>query len=273
MMISLDPVDHPAPAPPPVSAQIGGPQRGQARPSQPLVRATHTSSGRGAKRAGATALLTRAGVSAGAELTPAQDDVQARRSARGAYPLPQRSERCPPGRAVRELPECRRCPASHTSEHEGDRAAHRGIHTLAKPSRQASLRSSARRRRCQGRSLLARLRPGAKRVADCPVVANRGRAVALGPEVSVKPRIAEKSPQIPNIGAPHLFCRNRVVSRDFAPAGRLEVTTENRGVPGSSPGLAILKPEIPHGCGIFCLAGQYRLELPAPRVVVVTSAV
>jgi hypothetical protein len=30
-----------------------------------------------------------------------------------------------------------------------------------------------------------------------------------------------------------------LVSRDFAPLGRLDVTTENRGVPGSSPGLAI----------------------------------
>ena len=32
---------------------------------------------------------------------------------------------------------------------------------------------------------------------------------------------------------------NRLVSRDFAPLGRWDVTTENRGVPGSSPGLAI----------------------------------
>jgi hypothetical protein len=30
-----------------------------------------------------------------------------------------------------------------------------------------------------------------------------------------------------------------LVSRDFAPLGRYDVTTENRGVPGSSPGLAI----------------------------------
>jgi hypothetical protein len=32
-----------------------------------------------------------------------------------------------------------------------------------------------------------------------------------------------------------------LVSRDFAPPGRWDVTTENRGVPGSSPGLAIAR--------------------------------
>ncbi len=32
-----------------------------------------------------------------------------------------------------------------------------------------------------------------------------------------------------------------LVSRDFAPLSRWDVTTENRGVPGSSPGLAIAK--------------------------------
>ena len=31
------------------------------------------------------------------------------------------------------------------------------------------------------------------------------------------------------------------MSRDFAPTRRFEVTTENRGVPGSSPGLAIAR--------------------------------
>ena len=41
---------------------------------------------------------------------------------------------------------------------------------------------------------------------------------------------------------------NCLFSRDFAPLGRWDVTTENRGVPGSSPGLAIPKPKIPHGC-------------------------
>jgi hypothetical protein len=40
---------------------------------------------------------------------------------------------------------------------------------------------------------------------------------------------------------------NRLFSRDFAPLGRWDVTTENRGVPGSSPGLAIRDAEIPHG--------------------------
>jgi hypothetical protein len=54
---------------------------------------------------------------------------------------------------------------------------------------------------------------------------------------------------------------------------RFGLRTENRGVPGSSPGLAIPRAEIPHGCGIFCSVVQRRLELPAPRVVVVTSAV
>ena len=34
---------------------------------------------------------------------------------------------------------------------------------------------------------------------------------------------------------------NRLFSRDFAPPGRWDVTTENRGVPGSSPGLAIAR--------------------------------
>jgi hypothetical protein len=52
-----------------------------------------------------------------------------------------------------------------------------------------------------------------------------------------------------------------------------EQLSENRGVPGSSPGLAILKPEIPHGCEIFCLAVHCGLELPAPRVVGVTFVV
>ena len=49
----------------------------------------------------------------------------------------------------------------------------------------------------------------------------------------------------------------------------VEHTTENRGVPGSSPGLAILKPEIPLGCGIFCSVVQSPLELPAPRAEIV----
>jgi hypothetical protein len=99
---------------------------------------------------------------------PARDDVQARRSARGAYPLPQRSERCPSDEpfansvnadvARRRIPANTKVTAQLTE----------GKHTLAKPSRQASLRSSARRRRCQRRSLLARLRPGAKRVAGYP---------------------------------------------------------------------------------------------------------
>ena len=38
---------------------------------------------------------------------------------------------------------------------------------------------------------------------------------------------------------------NRLFSRDFGPLGRWDVTTENRGVPGSSPGLAISKPRDP----------------------------
>ena len=42
---------------------------------------------------------------------------------------------------------------------------------------------------------------------------------------------------------------------------------------GSHPNLAIPMADIPHGCGIFCSVVQRRLELSAPRVVVVTSAV
>src|SRR6478735_8011243 len=49
----------------------------------------------------------------------------------------------------------------------------------------------------------------------------------------------------------------------------VEHTTENRGVPGSSPGLAILKPEIPLGCGMFCSVVQSPLELPAPLAEIV----
>jgi hypothetical protein len=41
----------------------------------------------------------------------------------------------------------------------------------------------------------------------------------------------------------------------FSRAGEIaqlvEHTTENRGVPGSSPGLAIPRAEIPHDCGIL----------------------
>ena len=69
----LDPVDHPAQAPPPVRLYRAALKAGTRAPSQPLVRTTHASSGRGAERAAATAPLTRAGVSAGAEVTPAQD--------------------------------------------------------------------------------------------------------------------------------------------------------------------------------------------------------
>ena len=50
-------------------------------------------------------------------------------------------------------------------------------------------------------------------------------------------------------------------------------TTENRGVPGSSPGLAISRAEILHGCGIFDSVVQRRLELPVPRVEIVVSSV
>ena len=63
----------------------------------------------------------------------------------------------------------------------------------------------------------------------------------------------------------------------FGPAGEIaqlvEHTTENRGVPGSIPGLAISKAKISHGRRIFYSVVQRRLELRAPRVVVVTSAV
>jgi hypothetical protein len=36
-----------------------------------------------------------------------------------------------------------------------------------------------------------------------------------------------------------------------------EHLSENRGVPGSSPGLAIPKPEIPHGCKMLWSAGRW----------------
>ena len=62
-------------------------------------------------------------------------------------------------------------------------------------------------------------------------------------------------------------------SRDFASRNGPDRTTENRGVPGSSPGLAILKPEIPLGCGIFCSVVQSPLELPAPRAEIVVVSV
>jgi len=44
----------------------------------------------------------------------------------------------------------------------------------------------------------------------------------------------------------------------------VEHTTENRGVPGSSPGLAISKHEIPHGCEMLSTAGHRPGAPPSP---------
>jgi DNA-binding transcriptional ArsR family regulator len=48
------------------------------------------------------------------------------------------------------------------------------------------------------------------------------------------------------------MCARPLQSREFAAFSasfeRSDRTTENRGVPGSSPGLAIAQPVIPHGC-------------------------
>src|SRR5215207_99200 len=87
------------------------------------------------------------------------------------------------------------------------------------------------------------------------------------PECRVTVRKAGESSDIPPGDIPS---RSRCTAATFA---RDAPTTENRGVPGSSPGLAILETGIPHGYGIFWLAVHYRLELPAPRVVGVTFVV
>jgi hypothetical protein len=44
---------------------------------------------------------------------------------------------------------------------------------------------------------------------------------------------------------------NRLSSRDFAPERRQDVTPENRGVPGSSPGLAIEESPVVAGYSGF----------------------
>jgi hypothetical protein len=47
--------------------------------------------------------------------------------------------------------------------------------------------------------------------------------------------------------------RKRLFSRDCVSSHAFDVTTENRGVPGSSPGVATRNP---HSCGIYCLSDR-----------------
>jgi hypothetical protein len=69
-----------------------------------------------------------------------------------------------------------------------------------------------------------------------------GRRRQKGDETPPIPRIARKSTQIAKFCVLRMCCENRLVSRDFGGLDSPDVTTENRGVPGSSPGLATRKP-------------------------------
>jgi hypothetical protein len=106
--------------------------------------------------------------------TVARDDVQARRSARVAYPLPQRSERCPPDEPFASSLDAdvarRRIPANTKTTAQ----LTEGKHTLAKPSQAGRHRSA--RARAEGDanadlSSLAYVRGEARR--GLPVVPDR----------------------------------------------------------------------------------------------------
>jgi hypothetical protein len=61
------------------------------------------------------------------------------------------------------------------------------------------------------------------------------------------PRNERNSPQFANLCGEPQRPQKRMFSRDFALLGRSHVLSENRGVPGSSPGLAINKGPGNHG--------------------------
>ena len=64
----------------------------------------------------------------------------------------------------------------------------------------------------------------------------------LETETFSSPRIQRKDPQIANIGLPNRIDVKRLICRSFAVCAARRASPENRGVPGSSPGLATWKP-------------------------------
>ena len=121
-------------------------------------------------------------------------------------------------------------PASHTRDTKAT-AKSRREPTRAKPS------GPHRCARTDNDEVMPRRPPrsptSGEAVAGCPSypIGTCGR--------SVNPRIAGKRPQITNMRLPRFLDRNRLISRDSSPQAASACLTENRGVPGSSPGLAI----------------------------------
>ena len=72
---------------------------------------------------------------------------------------------------------------------------------------------------------------------------------------------------------PRCARRNPRVCRHFAAGSSVRSICVETGVPGSSPGLAILKAEIPLGYRISLLAAHRHLELPTPRAEIVVVSV
>ena len=107
-------------------------------------------------------------------------------------------------------------------------------------------RSRRHRRRARAR-LLGRASVPAQRVhassSSAPDFACTAQ-VEFGPEASAIPTNGDKYPQTANISLARHPGRNRMISRDSAILGRTTCTTENRGVPGSSPGLAIARKSV-----------------------------
>jgi hypothetical protein len=94
-----------------------------------------------------------------------------------------------------------------------------------------------------------RLKPGRPPAwwvgSGCELVDN------LGVEASVTPRIGKKQPEFATFCGWRITSPESLVCSQFLTFDVGDRTTENRGVPGSSPGLAILGAGIPLGCWIF----------------------
>jgi hypothetical protein len=75
------------------------------------------------------------------------------------------------------------------------------------------------------------------------ILSPHGASPKSGPEAPAIPTNGDQCPQTANIlRSPHTG-GNHVTTRDLGPQAAPTRTTENRGVPGSSPGLAILGPK------------------------------